>query len=74
MNNSDILYDNYGNITNLGDVVIDYNSKNLMESYTDNNNKYSFEYNYQGIRTKKKKIRIMKLIIILMIQESLVRM
>ena len=60
VNNNDIIYDRYGNITKIGDVTIKYNSRGLMESYSykDNSNnqvEYKYYYNYQGARYKKEK-------------------
>ena len=55
-NNDDIIYDNYGNIKQIGKVKFNYNSRNLMESYFEGDDSYSFEYNYNGIRTKKSKL------------------
>ena len=60
VNNNDIIYDGYGNITSIGDVTIKYNSRGLMESYSykDNSNnqiEYKYYYNYQGARYKKEK-------------------
>ena len=46
-----IEYDRYGNIIKLGNSNIKYNKRLLMESYDD----ITYEYNYQGIRTKKTK-------------------
>lgn len=60
-----IEYDNYGNILKIGNTIITYNSRNLMDSYeyTANLNtytkikeKFNYYYNYQGIRYKKKLI------------------
>lgn len=53
VDDDDIIYDNYGNITKFGKNNITYNSRNLLESYTNGSDKLLFEYNYQGIRTKK---------------------
>jgi len=60
VNNNDIIYDGYGNITSIGDVTIKYNSRGLMESYSykDNSNnqvEFKYYYNYQGARYKKEK-------------------
>ena len=46
-----IEYDRFGNIIKLGNSNIKYNKRLLMESYDD----ITYEYNYQGIRTKKTK-------------------
>ncbi len=55
VNDYDIIYDNYGNIVEYNDISISYNFKNLMKKYVNANDTYLFEYNYEGIRTKKQK-------------------
>ena len=53
---TNIRYDKYGNTIQTNKATITYNSRNLMESYiTNNNEKYIFTYNYQGIRYRKEK-------------------
>ncbi len=53
---TNIRYDKYGNTIQTNKATITYNSRNLMESYiTNNNEKYIFTYNYQGIRCRKEK-------------------
>ena len=53
INNIDVNYDNYGNIIRIGDIQFTYDLRNQLESYI-KNDIISFEYNYQGIRTKKR--------------------
>lgn len=53
VNNDDIIYNSYGDITAIGNTTFIYNSRNLLESYINNDN-VSFEYSYQGIRYKKR--------------------
>lgn len=54
INNNDIIYDSYGNTIGIGNIQLIYNSRNLLENYLVNNEKITFEYNYQKIRCKKR--------------------
>ena len=45
--------DNYGNIIKIGNKEIKYNNQNKVRCILENKNTYEYEYNYQGIRTKK---------------------
>ena len=49
----DISYDSYGNIKSIGSRNITYNKQNLISSICDSVNNIHYEYNYQGLRTKK---------------------
>ena len=50
-----VEYDDYGNIKRLGNIELKYNLQNKISEYKKDNDVYKYEYNYQGIRTKKTK-------------------
>lgn len=50
-----VEYDDYGNIKRLENIELKYNLQNKISEYKKDNDVYKYEYNYQGIRTKKTK-------------------